>query len=299
MVNLKSVLVLGSEGMLGQVVYRLLSRSEKLIVRSTCLEHKSDPCYFNVEEGLSRLYKIFERYGPFDYLINCIGSINRKIDERDPESLRRAILINALFPHDLAMRAQTKGARVIHISTDGVFARDAGVCLEDTPCDCKDAYGKTKCLGEVKASCFLNIRCSIIGPNAVEKRGLLEWFCSQPPGAEVHGYTDHMWNGVTTLQFAKLCHELILRDFFNVVRDEAPVHHFCPNQTVSKYELLQLFKTAFRPDITVKKVVDQRKPISRILDTRYNTLRDIFDYGQPMQHAINELTTEVRNRRRI
>ena len=299
MANLKHVLVLGSEGMLGQVVYRLLSRSGKLTVRSTCLEHKSDPCYFNVEEGLSRLYKIFERHGPFDYLINCIGILNSKIDERDPESLRRAILINALFPHDLAVQAQAKGARVIHISTDGVFARDAGVCLEDSPLDCDDVYGKTKSLGEVIAPGFLNLRCSIVGPNSIKKQGLLEWFRNQPSGAEVHGYTDHMWNGVTTLQFARLCRKLIVQDFFDAVRDEAPVHHFCPNQTVSKYELLQLFKAAFRPDITVKPVKGQERPMRRILNTRYNGIRAFFDYGQPMQNAIDELATEMGDRRRI
>ena len=285
--------------MLGQMVERLLSKSNGIDVKHTCREQESTPFYFNVEDGLDGLHQIIERHGTFDYFINCIGILNSKIDEKDSKSVRRAILVNALFPHELAALAQETGTRVIHISTDGVFARNAGVCLEDSPRNCDDVYGKTKGLGEVIVPAFLNLRCSIIGPNPIKKQGLLEWFHNQPPGAEVHGYTDHMWNGVTTLQFAKLCRELILQDFFDVVRDEAPIHHFCPNQTVSKYELLQLFKTAFRPDITVKPVADQRKPISRILDTRYNSLRDLFDYGQPMQHAINELTTEMRDRRRI
>jgi len=287
------VMVLGREGMLGQMAYHQLSRSGKLIVRSTCLENKSDPFYFNAEEGLNGLYQIFERHGPFDYVINCIGIISNKIDEHNHESLRRAILINALFPHDLAVLARAKGARVIHISTDGVFARKAGVCLEDTPCDCEDAYGKTKSLGEVKTSCFLNLRCSIIGPNAVEKGGLLEWFRSQPPGAEVHGYTDHMWNGVTTFQFARLCERLIINEVFDTVREESPVHHFCPNQAVSKYELLQLFRTVLRPDITVKPIKGPGTPISRILDTRYHELKDLFGYEKSMKDAIEDLANEV------
>lgn len=279
--------------MLGQMVCRLLSRSGQLTVRRTCLGEKSDPFYFNVEDGLNRLYEIVERHGPFDYLINCIGIVSSKIDERNPESLRRAILVNALFPHDLAVLAQENGVRVIHISTDGVFARDAGVCLEETPCDCEDAYGKTKSLGEVAANCFLNLRCSIIGPNPLEKQGLLEWFRSQQPGAEVPGYTDHVWNGVTTLQFAKLCSQLISEELFDRVRSEASVHHFCPNQAVSKYELLQLFKITFRPDVTVKPITSQVMPVSRILDTHYHCLKDLFGYGWPMQYAIEELANEM------
>lgn len=282
--------------MLGQMVEQLLSKSDRIAVKHTCRGQESAPFYFNVEDGLDGLHQIVERHGTFDYFINCIGILNSRIDEKDSKSVRRAILANALFPHELAALAQETGARVIHVSTDGVFARDADVCLEDSPLDCDDVYGKTKSLGEVIAPGFLSLRCSIIGPNSMKKHGLLEWFRNQPQGTEVHGYTDHLWNGVTTLQFAKLCRELILQNFFDVVRDESPVHHFCPNQAVSKYELLQLFKAAFRPDITVKPVADQEKPISRILDTRYSSLKDLFDYGQPMQHAINELTTEIRDR---
>ena len=287
------VLVLGGEGMLGQMVNRLLSRSRQLTVRRTCVGPKSDPFLFNVEDGMDRLRHILERYGPFDYMINCIGILSNNIDEQVPKSIRRAVLINALFPHDLATLAQETGARVIHISTDGVFSRNAGICLEDTPCDCEDAYGKTKSLGEVIANCFLNLRCSIIGPNSLEKRGLLEWFRSQALGAEVHGYTDHMWNGVTTFQFAKLCNDLISQELFDKVRSQAPVHHFCPNQAVSKYELLQLFRTTFRPDVTVKPLKSQVGPVSRILDTRCQTLKDLFGYGRPMQYAIEELANEM------
>ena len=285
--------------MLGQMVERLLSKSDGIDVKHTCRGQESTSFYFNIEDGLDGLYEIVERYGTFDYFINCIGMLNSKIDEKDSKSVRRAILVNAIFPHELATLAQETAARVIHISTDGVFARNAGVCLEDSPLNCDDVYGKTKSLGEVIAPGFLNLRCSIIGPSAIKKQGLLEWFRNQPPGAEVHGYTDHIWNGVTTLQFAKLCRELILQDFFDVVHDEAPVHHFCPNQMVSKYELLQLFKAAFRPDITVKPVADEEGPVSRILDTRYNSLKNLFGYDQPMRHAIDELTTEMQDRRRI
>lgn len=279
--------------MLGQMVERLFRRSEGLFVKHTDRFQKRDPFHFDVDDGIERLHRIVEEQGPFDYLINCIGILNSKIDEEDSDSVRRAISVNAFFPHVLSNLAQEIGARVIQISTDGVFAKNAGVCLEDSPLYCEDAYGKTKSLGEVIAPGFLNLRCSIIGPNKLKTQGLLEWLRSQPSGSEVHGYTNHIWNGVTTLQLAKLCRQLILQELFDLVRDESAVHHFCPNKALSKYELLQLFKNAFRSDLTVIPVKSQGGPIHRILDTRYKSLRDLFGYGRSMKVAMDELLAEM------
>ncbi len=292
------VLVLGSKGILGQMVFRFLSRCDGVDVEHTCRAQKSDPSYFDVEDGLGRLFQIIEHYGPFDYFINCIGITSNEIDETNSKSVQRAILVNSLFPHELAGLAREIGVRVIHISTDGVFARDAGECMEDSPQQCFDIYGKTKSLGEVTETGFVNLRCSIIGPDDINKKGLLEWFYNQPQGAEVSGYTNHLWNGVTTLQFAKLCYKLILNDSFDAVRDEAHVHHFCPNQPLSKFELLQLFQSIFRPDVKITPFTDQKQRVSRILGTRYYKLKKLFDEGQNIQNAINELITEMKDRRK-
>jgi len=283
--------------MLGLMVERELSKSKGVTIRHTLRGHKANSFHFDIEDGVNTLRPILIKYGPFDYIINCIGVLSSKIDEKDSQSLRRAICVNALFPHELAALAQETGARVILISTDGVFSRNARRCLEDSPSDCDDAYGRTKRLGEVIAPGVLNIRCSIIGPHPIKKRGLLEWFLGQSSGARVYGYTDHRWNGVTTLQFASLCRQLILRNIFDEVRCEAPVHHFCPNQPLSKYELLRLFKKTFRPDIIVDPVTTQGIPVSRILDTRYHCLKEIFGCGRPMQIAIDKLAAEIRAER--
>jgi dTDP-4-dehydrorhamnose reductase len=291
---MKRVLILGGQGMLGQMVERVLSKSAGITIRHTRRGPKANSFRFDVEEGLDRLRSILGQYGPFDYIVNCIGVLNSLIDEKDSQSLRKAIRVNALFPHELGSLAQETGTRVIHISTDGVFGRNAGRCLEDSPSDCAEAYGKTKRLGEVIAPAVLTLRCSIIGPDPIGKKGLLEWFLGQPSGATVRGYTDHRWNGVTTRQFAGLCLQLILRNIFDEVRSEAPVHHFCPNLPVTKYELLLLFKKTFRPDITVDPATTQNMQVSRILDTRYHCLKEIFGFGRPMQDAINKLASEMR-----
>ena len=287
---MQKVLVLGGTGMLGQMVYRILSQSEGLTVKCTSRSQLSDPLHFNIEDGTARLQQILERYGPFDYIVNCVGVVKAHIDEQNSESVRRAIVVNALFPHQLATVATESKARVIHPSTDGVFSGDSDEpYLEDSQHDCVDIYGKTKSLGEVRKSDFLNIRCSIVGPDPIEKKGLLEWFMAQPDGQEVIGYTDHIWNGVTTLQFAGLCKRIIVQDRFGEIWNESPVHHFCPNQAVSKYELLEIFKSVFGKRVTIIPSRSTGSPVRRILATRYHSLKDLFGYVSSMERAVREI----------
>lgn len=289
------ILVLGSMGMLGHMVLKVLSKEGPFDVDGTHYNYGDDLFYFDAEKDFDKLRFICDERNGYDYLINCIGITNDKIDEKKSASVTRGIMINAVFPHKLAEYAASVGTTVIHISTDGVFSGGSSEpYLEDALHDCTDIYGKTKSLGEVNNSNILNIRCSIIGPNTKGKQGLLSWFLDQPLGAKVHGYTDHMWSGVTTFQFAQLCRQMILRDVFDLIRREAPVHHFCPNQAVSKYDLLQLFKNVFRNDISVEPSKTPGVPVTRILDTQYHSFKSIFGQDNPMKNAIDELAAEMK-----
>lgn len=289
------ILVLGGEGMLGYMVKRVLSRAENLTVNSTCYERKPGYFSFKIENGIEELREILDHHESFDYVINCIGILNSSINQNDPKSVYRAILINSLFPHELARVAKERSVRVVQISTDGVFAKNTRSCLEDSTRNCDDVYGWTKALGEVKSPNVLNLRSSIIGPSPNLQKGLLEWFLSQPKRSIVSGYTDQIWSGVTTLQFADLCKNLIIDCYFDLVCKEAPTHHFCPNQTISKYELLQLFRSLFRPDIIVKPITNHKNAVSRTLDTKYTSIKKLFGYNNSWQQAISELALEMKN----
>ena len=286
-----NVLVLGSNGMLGQMVNCVLSNDENLNIVSTSKIINDSNEYFNVFDGIVGLEKILESQKPqFDYIINCIGILNNKINNKDSESITRAIHINSLFPHNLVFLANKTGARVIHISTDGVFGRHSGKCSEDNICDSYELYGKTKSIGEVIGSNFLNIRTSIIGPNPINKSGLMEWFFSQQKDGKVYGFSDQKWNGVTTLQFAELCNTLILDNYFDKVFTESPIHHFCPNKTINKYELLKLFKKYYRFDLTVIPKVNGEESSSRTLTTKFHSIIDKFGKNILMEDAIKKLS---------
>jgi dTDP-4-dehydrorhamnose reductase len=286
------VLVLGSTGMVGQAVLRVLSREPRLSVQGT---HRrggaEDPLRFEAEHGVNGLRALLDRAGPFSHIINCIGSTDTNVGWADPENVQRSILLNALFPHQLAAVARQSKSRVIHVSTDGVFAGSANTYDESAPADCTDVYGRTKSLGELTGEGCLTFRCSIVGPDRARKRGLWEWFHGLPEGARVPGFTNRIWCGVTSLQFAELCRRIVMEGRFEKIRGESPVHHFCPNRALSKFDLLGLFKAALHKQVEI--VPEEATPLRRILTTRYRAVRDFFGHDQDIGESIRQLAAEA------
>lgn len=294
MADARRVLILGRTGMLGHMVYRVLSRSAGLRVEGTQRSDPADGLYFDVRDGAEPLRTIWQRGGGYAYAVNCIGVTAAGLRAGDLGVIREAIRVNSLFPHEIAALAAESGTRIIHISSDAVFAGTEDAYEEDAPHDCRDVYGKTKSLGEVSAPEVLSVRCSIVGPDSGGRRGLLEWFLGLPDGKEIKGYTTYLWNGVTTLQFAELCRRIIEAGQFTALRDEAPVHHFAPNPALSKYELLSLFNATFGRRVTITPGAAPRGPVNRVLATRYKRLREIYGPVKDTAQAVRELAEEMR-----
>jgi len=294
----KKILILGCTGMLGHMVQRVLAATDHIDVHGTHIFDKHAPFYFDVMSGLRELEVICDQSPGYDYFINCIGILPGKIAEKDPPTIRKAIKINSIFPHELSAFAKERGVRVIHISTDGVFSGKAESYCEDATHDCADFYGITKSLGEVFDKHFLNLRCSIIGPSPFLGEGLLEWFLKQPAGAVVRGYTNHVWHGVSTCQFGELCLKIIEGDRFEELRSESAVFHFAPNEPVSKYELLCLFNEVFKRNIKVEAVASDDMIYKRVLQTKYRGLKNICAYGKPAATMVSELAFYMNKEKR-
>ena len=81
-----------------------------------------------------------------DLVVNCAAYTAVDDAETDEE---RALLINGDGPRHLARACAANGARMIHVSTDYVFAGDAGTPYpEGHPTAPHTAYGRTKLAGE-------------------------------------------------------------------------------------------------------------------------------------------------------
>lgn len=293
----KRVLVLGATGMLGHMVRRVLAALSSIGVEGTHVCEERDPFYFDVMSGLGKLEVICDRASRYDYFINCIGILPAGLSGNDPDAVRKAIKINSLFPHALSALARARGTRVIHISTDGVFSGQAEIYDEDARHDCLDFYGITKSLGEVTEDHFLNLRCSIIGPSPFLGEGLMEWFLRQPDHSTVPGYTNHIWHGISTYQFANLCLKIIRDDHFEELRRESAVFHFAPNEPIAKYKLLCLFQSIYEKKVNVQPVASDDKIYRRILRTRFRGLQQIYPYDISAADMVSELAAYMKNNR--
>lgn len=197
--------------------------------------------------------------------------------------------VNARFPHDLVDAARSAGARVIHISTDGVFADDAGVCSEESTAFSTDLYGLTKRTGEPDAPNALTVRASFVGRDPTRRRGLIEWLLAQPEGASIPGFTDQCWNGLVSTQLAEVCAALADESVFGRARTEGAVHHLFEDPPLTKGELLDLCREAFSKDVTVFPTQSGR-PVARVLTTVHSTLRELLESRPERTVALRELS---------
>lgn len=236
----KRVLIFGPSGMLGHEMARVLKDRGLLVLTAG---RSSADIQFDVENADFT----DERLSGFDYFVNCIGLTTHNINEADPESIRAASLLNSEFPKLLGELASNTGTRVIQIATDCVFSGTNGGYTETDLHDAQDVYGRTKSQGEVPSPAFMHLRSSIIGRELKGKKSLLEWVNGQPENAAIPGFTDRLWNGVTSTAFSKVVAGVILQDTF-----KPGVSHLIPANALTKAQLVEAIAKALgRADLEV------------------------------------------------
>jgi dTDP-4-dehydrorhamnose reductase len=263
---MSTVLILGATGMLGSAVLREFSNFRGKVLASTrgnkILTSDSSVTFFNFDAATDDLETSFPM--PVDFVINCIGIIKPYINDKDPRQTATAMELNGTFPNRLEVWASKRGAKVIQIATDCVFSGSKGNYLESDEHNALDVYGKSKSLGEAKGPSMMHLRVSIIGPEVDRNTSLLEWVRNQPLNSDISGYTDHFWNGITSLHFSKMALGIVENDLF-----EAGVFHVLPQGSVTKFELVSLIaKHLGRSDIKVNPTVTGAN-IDRTLDTEF------------------------------
>lgn len=260
------VAVLGASGMLGSMVLSTLADAREFEIVATLrgADARLDGAHVErLDASAPSKEELVRALDGCSWAINCIGVIKHHIQDDQRETTERAIRVNALFPRALAGAAEATGCKVLQIATDCVYSGAKGAYLESDPHDAWDAYGKSKSLGEVPAPGMHHLRCSIIGPETgSDRRSLLEWFLGHPSGSVVTGYTNHLWNGVTTLHFARVC--------LGILREEPVLPHLVhliPADALSKGELLRSIQSAFqRNDLRV-----DLKPAPHAIDRSLST----------------------------
>ena len=214
--------------------------------------------------------------GGCDVVVNLAGMTNRMMI--DSKSEASAEICNSVFPQMLARKCSALEIPLIHLSTDCVFSGKVGPHTEKTEPDATDPYGISKIRGECPEESMV-VRTSIIGPEQKNFNSLFCWFLRQKNSC--NGYVNHLWNGVTSIQLAKILIKIIEKD-----QIKNGVFHVHSND-VSKFELLNLMKATFNKKIEINPVEDTKDKDMRLRSLKPSTqlLKDI----PPLCEQITEL----------
>ncbi len=219
----------------------------------------------------------------YDAVINCIGVLNQ-FAEADPAG---AVYLNGYLPHYIVKLLKGTSTKLIHMSTDCVFAGNTGPYTEDSFPDGRTFYDRSKAMGEINDNINLTFRNSIVGPDPnINGIGLFNWFMKQ--SGTIGGYTGAIWTGVTTLTLAKAMEQALkegLTGLYNLVN----------NESINKYELLQLFNEYFR-DGSVDIVPNDKLQ----LDKSLRRLRNDFSFVVPSyEQQVKEMKEWVDSHKEI
>lgn len=228
------ILVLGCNGMAGHLISLYFkeqghevvgfARQQSELLDSTIIGDASD---------MPLIKKTIDE-GNYDAVINCIGLLNQFAEQNKA----MAVLLNGYLPHYLTEITKDTKTKIIHMSTDCVFAGNDGPYYEDTLPNGATFYDRSKAIGEFNTEKDLTFRNSIVGPDIKPSGiGLFNWFMKQE--GEVGGYTGAIWTGVTTYTLAKAMEQALkenLTGLYNLVN----------NESINKYDLLGLFNKYFR-----------------------------------------------------
>ena len=228
----RKILLLGHKGMLGNAVFKYFSAKKNYLVTTT--DEKWDDVSFK--------QKLKDTDA--DIIINCIGIIPQG---KPPISDYQKVNVN------LPIFLETLGKKIIHPSTDCEFSGNIPSDIKYKKTDkrnARDDYGKSKAdISRLIENNFKNtksIRTSIIGHEVSSHLAFLDWFLNSSD--QVNGYINHYWNGITTLEWAKLCEKLI--ENWNT----SPVlNQYGTKKNMSKYDVLEIIKNVYKKDIHILK----------------------------------------------
>jgi len=266
----KRILILGSIGMAGHMITLFFKeKGYDVVAYSMTPFPYCDNIIGNAFE--TGIFRSMLLKGKYDAVINCIGLLNQAAENNHSD----AVYLNSYLPHLIADTIKNIKTKLIHMSTDCVFAGNTGPYDENSLRDGATFYDRSKALGEVDDHKNLTFRNSIIGPDMNENGiGLFNWFMKQK--GTIRGFTGALWTGVTTLTLARAM-EKAMED------DLCGLYNLVNNESISKYDLLVLFNRYFRNDSVKILQSDDPKLDKSLRNTRKDFTFVVPSYEQMIQ----------------
>ncbi len=236
------VLVLGGTGMIGSALRFELPRA------GLSVEAPGRDVFDIATSELSDL----PLHG-FDYVVNAAGLTS----ERSEPGIHDFLMVNSVFPFQLADRCVSEGVKLIHLSPESVFDGRSGYYTEESSPRANDVYGRSKRLGEPAQAMVL--RASVFGPEESCFRNLLcRTLAGQGP---ISGFRNYRMSPVTSVQLARVIARVITQDLY--------IHgtRHIPGEDLTHLEMVDMIVRAFKRPNPVLPVDD---PITR--DFRLRTV---------------------------
>lgn len=271
---MKKVLIIGIKGMAGHVLFKSLPELGDYDVYGIARNITPKERVFNLDVfNTEELKKIIDLN--FDIVVNCIGILNKDAEDNP----HKAIWFNSYFPHLLESFTRNTKTKIVSISTDCVFSGKKGCYTETDFRDGEGFYSMSKAMGEIINEKDLTIRTSIIGPELNKNGiGLFHWFMNQKE--VLNGYSNAFWSGITTIELAKVVHQVISQDVKGLLV-------VAGNPKISKFNLLKLFNKVFKNETLLISENSEYK-----VDKSMYSSRTDFYYNMP---SYEELIVEMKN----
>lgn len=255
---MKKIFILGYTGMLGRYIYSYFKKNSNYDIIGI---NRNDLDFSKVSQETLRAFLYHNGLRENDVIINCIGMIKQRTDQKSLDF----VLINSVLPQYLSNICELEKCYLLHPTTDCCFSGITGFYTENDKHDVSDVYGVTKSLGETTNDTV--IRTSIIGEEVGQSRSFIEWVKSSKD-KEVFGFTNNTWNGITCLQFAKICLQIVDKNmFWKGVR-----HIYSPTAYI-KGDLVKLISDIYELNV---KITPKEMPVNcfRTLSSIYENVND-------------------------
>ena len=266
--KINKILLFGSSGMLGRYIYSYFNNNKNISLYAVDIRISNDSIE-TLEDILIR-----NDIDQNTCVINCIGAIPQRQAQSSPD--KNYFLVNSIFPNILWHICKKYNAKMIQPTTDCVFSGKRGLYTECDEHDETNSYGASKSLGE-PIGCTV-IRTSIIGKELINKKSFLEWVMSNDNN-KINGFTNHMWNGITCLEYCKIIDKIVTNNLF-----WSGIRHIYSPTPISKYEMACIISDTFNLNIEITPLESADKS-NKTLTSKYDSLFEIPE----LKYQINDL----------
>lgn len=248
--------------MVGQSVLRKLEADARLSVVGTTTGQDPRANLTRFRWPQDSLTQLVEEVSPH-VILNLAAKLDNKTLDIDRVAGQEMFSLNSDLLSSLSDISEK--ARLLHMSTDGVFSGKNPPYTEDSDTDGEGIYAKSKIQGELNITNGKILRCSIIGRSPNPQISIPNLLLRQQQNAVMSISDNEFWNGITSGAFAEFVHSLLVN---NLLDSMLRVQHVIPRYPLTKKELFkEVSKAVGREDINFDSTIIE-DPRSRILGTR-------------------------------